>query len=309
LAERLPAFVPPMLARISGPFDSTGHLFEIKWDGIRALAFVEGGKCRLMSRRGSSISPRYPELEILSGLPGGLVLDGEIVVFQGERPDFEQLLSREQARKPINIQHLARRSPVTFVAFDLLYEGFEPILRLPLHERRRRLEKALAAARESPRLLLSAGVVGQGKAFYRSAVSRELEGVMAKDLESPYTPGKRSAAWTKIKRSQRAYCLIIGFISKGSGDLQSLLVAVEDGGQLRYAGRVGSGLRDAERDRLNGLLRARPRDTPLTDCPEKASWVEPGLYCTVSFLERTRSGILRTPVFEQLMVEGEDGRW
>jgi DNA ligase D-like protein (predicted ligase) len=297
-----------MLARISGPFDSAGHLFEIKWDGVRALAFVEDGKCRLMSRRGNPISMRYPELEILSGLPGGVVLDGEIVVFQGDRPDFEQLLSREQARKPINIQHLARRSPVTFIAFDLLYQGFEPILRLPLHERRRRLAKMLASARESPRLLLSAGIVGEGKAFYRSAVSRELEGVMAKELESPYTPGKRTGAWTKIKRSQRAYCLIIGFIHKGSGDLQSLLVAVEDGGRLRYAGRVGSGLSDAERERLNGLLRARPRDAPLTDCPEKAVWVEPGLYCTVSFLERTRSGILRAPVFERLIVEGQDGR-
>jgi bifunctional non-homologous end joining protein LigD len=297
-----------MLARISDPFDSAGHLFEIKWDGIRAMAFVEGGKCRLMSRRGNSISSRYPELETLSGLPGGVVLDGEIVAFRGDKPDFEQLLSREQARKPINIQHLARSSPVTFVAFDLLYQGFEPILRLPLHERRRRLEKTLAAARESPRLILSSGVVGEGKAFFRSAVNRELEGVIAKELESPYTPGKRTGAWTKIKRSQRAYCLIVGFIPKGPDDLQSLLVAVEDGGRLRYAGRVGSGLSDAERERLNGMLRARPRDAPLVDCPEKATWVQPGLYCTVSFLERTRSGILRAPVFERLIVEGEDGR-
>jgi bifunctional non-homologous end joining protein LigD len=297
-----------MLARTSGPFDSPDHLFEIKWDGVRALAFVEDGKCRLMSRRGNPIGSRYPELELLSGLPGGAVLDGEIVVFRGDRPDFEQLLSREQARNPINIRHLMRSSPVTFVAFDLLYQGFEPILRLPLHERRRRLEKMLASERESPRLLLSAGIVGQGKAYYRSAVSRELEGVMAKELESSYTPGKRSSAWIKIKRSQRAYCLIIGFIPKGDDDLQSLLVAVEDGGRLRYAGRVGSGLSGEERESLIGLLRARLRDKPLTDCPEKGAWVEPGLYCMVSFLERTRSGILRAPVFERLIVEGEDGR-
>jgi len=297
-----------MLARISGPFDSPGHLFEIKWDGIRALAFVEQGGCRLMSRRGNAISPRYPELEPLSGLPAGVVLDGEIVAFRGEKPDFEQLLSREQARNPINIRHLSRRSPVSFMAFDLLYQGFEPILELPLHERRRRLEKVLAAVRDSsPRLLLSEGIVGGGKAFFQSAVQRELEGVIAKELESPYTPGKRSGAWTKIKRSQRAYCLIIGYVPKGAGDLQSVLVAVEEGGRLRYAGRVGSGLSDAERARLNGLLRARPRAAPLTECPEKAAWVEPGLYCTVSFLERTRSGIMRAPVFERLIVEGEDG--
>ena len=235
------------------------------------------------------------------------MLDGEIVAFRGGKPDFEQLLSREQARSPINIQHLSRRSPVSYVAFDLLYQGFEPILHLPLHERRRRLEKALAAARDSPRLALSAGIVGEGKAFFQSAVSRELEGVVAKELESPYTPGKRSGAWTKIKRSQRAYCLIIGYVPKGAGDLQSVLVAVEVEGRLRYAGRVGSGLSDAERAHLNGLLRARPRAEPLTECPEKAAWVEPGLYCTVSFLERTRAGIMRAPVFERLIVEGEDG--
>jgi bifunctional non-homologous end joining protein LigD len=296
-----------MLARVSGPFDSPGHLFEIKWDGIRALAFVERGECRLMSRRGNTISPRYPELGPLSGLPDGTVLDGEIVAFRGEKPDFEQLLSREQARSPINIQHLSRRSPVSYIAFDLLYQGFEPILELPLHERRRRLEKVLAAVRGSPRLLLSEGIVGEGKAFFRSAVSRELEGVVAKELESSYTPGKRSSAWTKIKRSQRAYCLILGYVPKGQGDLQSVLVAVEQAGRLRYAGRVGSGLSEAERERLHGLLRERPRDAPLVECPEKARWVEPGLYCEVSFLERTRGGILRAPVFERLIVEGEDG--
>ena len=106
----------------------------------------------------------------------------------------------------------------------------------------------------------------------------------------------------KIKRRQRTFCAVLGFLPDGE-HLKSLLIGVEDGGQLTYAGRVGSGWDDAERARINGLVRARVADAPIVPCPGDAVWVEPGLYCTVDFLERGESGELRAPVFVE-MVEG-----
>jgi DNA ligase D-like protein (predicted ligase) len=300
-----------MLARSAGPFDSEQHLFEIKWDGFRAVVFVEDGAIRLLSRKRNSLATSFPELEVLAALPEGTVLDGEIVILRDGKPDFELLLARGPGRAhtrgdPV-LAALSRKSPAAYVAFDLLYEGFEPILDRPLRERRERLEAVIRAAGVS-RLALSEGVTGAGKSLFRSAVERELEGVVAKDLDSLYTPGRRSDAWVKIKRRQRAYCLVLGYLPRDDRDFQSLLVALEDGGRLRYVGRVGGGMGDLERERIHGLLRARVTDRPLVPCDEKGIWVKPGLYCEVSFLERTHAGTLRAPVFERLLpVEPGEG--
>ena len=109
----LPDFVPPMLAKLGVPFDSGEHLFEIKWDGIRALTFVEGGQHRMLTRSRNELTARYPELESLARLPEGTVLDGELVALRDGRPDFRAVMSREHARNPRRIQALARDAPVT----------------------------------------------------------------------------------------------------------------------------------------------------------------------------------------------------
>src|SRR5216683_7608953 len=122
LIPELPRFVPPMLAKPGVPFDSPEHLFEVKWDGTRALAFVDSRGYRLVNRHRADVTDRYPELGLLNDLPRGIVLDGEVVVLRQGKPDFGLLLSRNQARSPLKIQFLARILPVTYVVFDLLYE-------------------------------------------------------------------------------------------------------------------------------------------------------------------------------------------
>jgi bifunctional non-homologous end joining protein LigD len=129
---------------------------------------------------------------------------------------------------------------------------------------------------------------------------------MAKKLGSPYAAGKRNGAWVKIKHRQEVQLAVIGFVEKDAADFTCLLVAGnqlpgEAEGALRYVGRVGGGFTDVARDRINALLRARPRSSPLVPCPEKGRWVEPGLYCRVSFAELTDRGLLRSPVFEALI--------
>ncbi len=291
----LPEFLAPMLAKIGEPFDSDEHLFEIKWDGTRGLAFREVDELRMLNRRRRPMLERYPELDVLEGLQPGLVLDGEVVMFQNGQPDFQLMLRREQARTPRRAAELAAQFPATFVVFDLLYRGFESVMDATLDSRRELLERVVDAL-DCPSVVLSEGITGAGKAYFEEASRRELEGVVAKRRKGRYETGKRSGSWVKIKRRISYYCVIVGYLEE-QGDLRSLLVAMDVDGELTYAGRVGSGLSEAHRQKLQPALKARRRESPLIPCPEKAQWVEPGLFCTVSCAEWHPGRLFRAPVF------------
>jgi DNA ligase D-like protein (predicted ligase) len=299
----LPEFVVPMLATlVSEPFDSEEHLFEIKWDGIRALSFVEGASVRALSRNRQVLTPSFPELAPLARLPSGTVLDGELVVLEHDRPSFSGALERMQAKAPLRAATLARTRPAQYVVFDLLYLGGAALLARPLEERRLRLQELLDGLAE-PRLVFSEGTIGPGKAFFEAARTRQLEGVVAKELGGAYLPGKRTRAWLKVKTTRTAPCAILGYVADARGELTSVIVALQEDGRLVSVGRVGSGLSDELRERLRDLCRERARAKPFVPCREEGHWVEPGLYCTVSFLERTKYG-LRAPVFVELLEEG-----
>lgn len=298
----LPDFVPPMLASIGEPFDSDDHLFEIKWDGMRALSFTDRGAWRMFNRQRVALPERYPELAFLADLPAGTVLDGELVVTREGVPDFQLIMRRQHARSPARIAGLARSLPVTYIVFDMIYQAFEPLADLPLVERRARLQKVVEGCGEE-KLVLSEGVVGQGLALFQQASDAGLEGIVGKRLNSPYRPGRRTDAWQKMKRVHLVHCVILGYLPDGDDDFKSLVVALEDDGVLRSVGQVGSGIDGATREILNKKLRQHPRDEPLVPCDARGKWVEPGLYCTVSYLERTPNGGLRAPVFVEL-IEG-----
>jgi ATP-dependent DNA ligase len=301
VAGPLPEFVAPMLARIGAPFDSDEHLFEVKWDGIRSLAFCEGGAHRLRSRTRNDQTARYPELAFLSRLPAGTLLDGELVVLAEGIPSFRAVMGRERASAGAELQALAAELPVSYVVFDLLYAGGASLMARPLVERRARLQEIVEAAGE-PRLVPSDGIVGAGHAFFEGIRQRGLEGMVAKHLASSYLPGKRTGAWTKVKQQRSVLCLILGYVLEGA-EVRSLVIATDFGDGLEPVGRVGSGLvaRDAERiRRLGEPLR---RSAPLLPVEDEAVWLEPGLYCRVGYLERTVHGGLRAPVFLELLVE------
>lgn len=296
---RLPSFVEPMLAASGQPFDSDLHLFEIKWDGSRGLAFIDSDGYRLINRRKNDVTQRYPEFDFLAGLPPGTVLDGEIVVLDGGKPDFNLLQGREQTRLPRRIAAASKTTPATYVVFDLLYAGFRSTMQRPLVERRELLREMTSAAVHE-RWVMSEGTTGAGREFFTQAVARGLEGVMAKRLDSRYLAGKRSPAWVKIKRQQRLLCAVIGYLPSGEKDFRSLVLAAEENGELRFVGKVGSGIGEKVRAVLNRLLRAGHRERPVIPCRERAVWVQPGIYCWVSCMERTKQGELRAPVFEGL---------
>jgi DNA ligase D-like protein (predicted ligase) len=299
-APHLPAFIEPMLARPGDAFDSDEHLFEIKWDGTRALAFIEGGGWRLLNRRRVEMAGRYPELSCLGKLPPGTVLDGEIVVLRDGKPDFPSLLVREQCRSELKLKQLLRTHPATYVVFDLLYDGYQSMMTRSLAERRERL-RAIIGACGDRHLVVSEGIVGSGKAYFEEACRHELEGVVAKRLSSRYQPGQRTGAWTKIKRLKTLCCLVVGFVPEGKDGFGALICAAADEhGELSCVGKVGTGFDMATRVTINNYLWEHLRDEPVVPCDVKGLWVEPGLYCTVRCMYRTRDGHLREPVFEGL---------
>lgn len=297
---KLPDFIEPMLAQTGQPFDSDDYLYEIKWDGTRALAFIDDDGLRLVNRRRVPMNERYPDLDFLGRLPRGLVLDGEIVVLRDGKPVFPLLQSREQARTGHYVRSLAHSTPATYVAFDLLYVDYHSVMNQTLAERRKLLEVVVRGV-NNPQLLLSEGIVGQGKAYFAEACKQNLEGVMAKRLESRYLPGQRTDAWLKIKKTGELLCAIIGFVPSGADDFRSLIIAAEDAGRLRCVGKVGTGFNAALRKKLNDLLWSRLQPKPVCPCDIKGKWVAPGLFCRVTFMEQTDNGDLRAPAFKELV--------
>jgi ATP-dependent DNA ligase len=292
---RLPEFVEPMLAELgSEPFDSPAHLFEIKWDGVRALAFLEGGAPRLAGRSRADYSTRFPELAELAQFPPGTLLDGELVAWKNGKPDFHQTMQRIHTQAGPRVRALARTNPVAYVVFDMLYRNGSPLLARPLSERRAALEE-LFAGRATTHVFLSEGLIGAGVEFYARARARALEGIVAKRLASPYRPGTRSDDWIKLKPRTTLVCVVLGYLAEGN-DLRSLLIAAEDQGRLAYLGRVGAGMSEAVRVRLLEQCRSLEAPAPFLACEEDACWIRPGLYCTVSYLERSETG-LRSPIF------------
>ena len=289
----------PMLARPApAPFSGDDWLFEIKWDGVRAIATVDA-TLSLRSRNDTELAGQFPELTELLTLAPGTVLDGEIVVMNGGKPDMQALLRRLQAGLPG-----PGMAPVTYIVFDILERDGKPLTALPLFLRRKQLE---AAVREGTHVVLSEPVEGRGEDYYRAAVAQGLEGVMAKRKDSPYKPGIRSGMWLKIKAQKSCDCVIAGY-TPGRGARSpafgALLLGLYENGQLVPVGRVGTGFST----RL--LVELMERFAPLVTVPPQpwstrgnVVWLEPVLVCEVAYQEVTRDRKLRIPRFIRLRAD------
>jgi ATP-dependent DNA ligase len=192
--------------------------------------------------------------------------------------------------------------PATFIVFDILYDRGLSVMNRPLLERKALLEKLVRNA-DRPAFVMAQGITGAGKEYFRRAVDEGLEGLIAKRINSPYLPGKRTNAWIKIKRSQELYCLVIGFEPSGKNDFRSLILASERKGQLRCMGKVGTGFANAMRKRLNNWLWSHLQSRPVIACKHKGNWAEPKLVCRVTCMELTQSGEMRAPAFQELVRE------
>jgi bifunctional non-homologous end joining protein LigD len=277
---------------------------EFKWDGIRVVARVDDGEVRLVSRNGNDLTAAYPELAALPRvLRGDAVVDGEIVALDEHgRPDFGLLQQRMNLTKPREIAAAAASVPVVLHLFDVLEIAGMSTIDETYTRRRERLDR-LVRLRDDVPVDLPDEVDGPPERALGEARERGLEGLVAKRPGSPYRPGARSDDWVKLKLA-RTQEVVIGGYRKGEGTrtgrIRSLLVGVPgQDGALRYAGRVGSGFRERDLERLLEVLRpietaAPPFEVPAADASD-AVWVRPELVGEIEFGEWTRTGVARHP--------------
>jgi bifunctional non-homologous end joining protein LigD len=303
--EPMPERLQPMLAR-TGPLpkDDAKWAYEIKWDGVRALGYVAGGRLRLASRNGRDITPRYPELRELGRALAGreAIVDGEVVAFdENGRPSFQRLQGRMHLASEHQVRRLAASQPVAYMLFDLLWLDGHSLLELRYDERRERLlELGLKGATwQTP-----AHHLGDGAALLEASRAQGLEGIIAKRLDCPYTPGRRSPAWVKVKNFRRIDMVVGGWLEGEGGRggrVGALVIGFYDDGELRYAGRVGSGFTETELDRVGRLLAPLAREESPFDGrqpPRETHFVEPELVCAVEYGEWTQARTLRHPVYK-----------
>ncbi len=306
--EPMPERVLPMLAR-SGelPRDPGRWAFEVKWDGVRAIAYAQPGRLRLESRNLNEITDAYPEVRGLLDQTAmhEAVLDGEIVAFDEQgKPSFERLQRRMHVSSPSAVKRLMASVPVVYAIFDLLYLDGHSLIDLPYTERRARLERLDLGGRA---WRVPGSHRGDGQRLLEATAEQGLEGIVAKRLDCRYEPGRRSGAWVKIKHTQRQEFVIGGWLpgeGRRTRRIGALLVGYYEADVLVYAGRVGTGFTEATLDdlgrRLASLRRERSPFDRAPRLPREAMFVEPRLVAEVEFRAWTREGILRAPSFKGL---------
>jgi bifunctional non-homologous end joining protein LigD len=306
-AEVARAPVPMLATPIEKPFSREGWIFELKYDGIRAMVSVAGDAVRITGRRGGDETSRYPEAQaIRAGIKARqAVVDGELTVLDIDgRPSFERLQQRINVGRESDARRIAAEHPVTFIAFDLLQLEGRDMLSTELRIRKKTLRETIV---DSPHILFAEHVERDGTALFEVARTSGVEGIVGKRADSLYRPGLRTPDWVKIKSWRSQSCVIAGYTAgrgQRTSQLGALILAVLVDGRLVHCGQVGTGfdektLRDIK-ERLAPLVvpTCQLDRTPKTS--EPATWVKPELVCEVRFSEWTNEGMLRHPAFRTM---------
>lgn len=305
-----PKDLQPMLATlVDKPFDDPGWVYEIKWDGYRAMAYIDNGKVQLRSRNNKSFDEKfYPIHDALKKWKVKALIDGEIIVAnEAGISDFNKL---QNWRSEADGQLL-------FYVFDLLWYDGRSLMELPFTERHNQLQRILP---KNDRILLSELFDVKGTEFFRTAEKMKLEGIMAKRANSVYIPGIRSKDWLKIKTQLRQEVVIGGYtVNEGtSKTFSSLLVGVYQKGKLIYTGKIGTGFNvKMQKEMMQQFKPLIIKDPPFSYTPDvnkpsrfrpnppnaKAIWLKPKLVCEVSYRELTADGVMRHPSFEGMRID------
>jgi bifunctional non-homologous end joining protein LigD len=308
--QPMPERIVPMLARATTavPQPEADWSFELKWDGVRAIAYLRPGRLRLESRNQREITDRYPEIRGLLRQLGmrEAVLDGEIVAFDGSgKPSFERLQRRMHVTSAGAIRRLEASTPVVYAIFDLLYLDGRALIGSPYEERREQLE---LLGLKGPAWQVPKAHRGGGTSLFEATRERGLEGLIAKRFGSCYEPGRRSGAWLKIKHRQSQELVIGGWLpgeGRRTDRIGALLLGYHEDGELVFAGRVGTGFTERTLDELaRRLAPVRTHSSPFRRGlapPKQAVFVRPELVAQVEFAEWTAEGVLRVPSFKGLV--------
>jgi bifunctional non-homologous end joining protein LigD len=305
--DPFPESVVPMLAKLAKlPASDDGWAAEVKWDGVRAIAYCRPGRLQLQSRNLRDVTAQYPEVRRLSRQLGAVdaVLDGELVAFdEGGLPSFERLQQRIHQTDESVVRRRMKSHPVTYVIFDLLYLDGRDLLAEPYNRRRELLESLDLSG---PSWQTPAYSTGHAKELLAVSAEQGLEGIVLKRLDSAYAAGKRGGAWLKLKNVGRQEFVIGGWLpgeGRRRNRIGAILLGYFDSGELRYAGKVGTGFSDLDLDQLGERLAPLARETnpfAARRGPRQANFVEPQLVAEIEFRELTVEGMVRHGSFKGL---------
>lgn len=284
----------------SPAFDDPGYIFETKWDGERCIAYLDpSAGTELRNKRNDHMLIKVPELSHLhKQVTKTCILDGELMVLKDGKPNFYEIQRRSLMSNRFKIELASRQYPASFIAFDILFLEGQDLTLLPLMERKKRLEACIGE--ETGRMAISRYVEARGVDLYRIAEQQDLEGIVAKQKDSIYIPGKRTKDWIKIKNLKDDDFVVCGYIYK-ENNIISLVLGQYSGSELVYKGHVTLG--------IDGESFRRIRETPPLNTPgfatippgnEHAVWIAPFLVCTVKFMDYMANGSMRQPVFKGL---------
>ncbi len=299
--------IAPMLAQARSELvESAEYLYEVKWDGIRALISIDDAAMTIRSRSGRDITGLFPELQEsrTAFIVTNAVFDAEIVCLRPDgTPSFEETIKRLRHPAESGIARARARHPAVCYVFDCIYLDGRPLVNEPLVKRREWMADSLKP--DSPMRLSEA--VDEGTDLFRAATELGLEGVVAKRKDSPYLPGKRTDFWLKIKARQTREVIIIGY-TRGKGNRRdgfgALHLACYEDDELRYLGKTGTGFDESLMELLMGEMSRVPhvqrpvKERPVDDAA--TTWLKPQLVCEVQYASRTSTGSLREPVFIRL---------
>lgn len=288
---------PMLIAENQPPFDDENYIYELKFDGIRCLAYLDGSIMELRNKRNKRVSGIYPELYAINKqVKSRCILDGEILVLRDGKPDFFEMQRRSLMTNPFKIEMAAKKLPVCFTAFDIVYSEDKQINDLPLMERKAILFDTI---NENGTLAISRHIESNGIAFFDLAKKQGLEGIVAKRKDSKYYFGKRTKDWIKMKALLDDDFVVCGYYLN-SDNVTSVILGQYKGGTLAYQSHVVLGVSRDDFKRISSSKRVFKNY--YADFPdfEEAVWIVPQLVCRVEFMERTPGGGLRQPVFKGL---------
>ena len=300
---RMPVVIHPMLATlVDDPFSNPEWIFETKWDGFRAVCFIQNGRARFVSRNQLDMTHQYPELVDVGKQVDAkeAILDGEIVALDRDgMPRFQLLQPRVGRKKKSDIEALLGKAKIVYFAFDLLYVDGYDLMSCSVVERKAALERIL---RPASFIKFSEHIVGEGEAFFAQIEKFRLEGMMAKRAASHYVQ-RRSSDWLKVKTVERSEVVVAGYTApRGSrSHFGALVVGLYREKEFHYVAHVGGGFNQRTLEKIYKLMQPlRTKQSPFVDTPktnEPVQWLKPKLVAEVKFSEWTADGHLRHPVF------------
>lgn len=279
-------FSPMLLKEVDEVFDDEKYIYEVKYDGIRVLVFVSNDGVLIKSRYGMDITKLFPELSCLSKMvKGKVIFDGEIIILDDGRVSFSKLQKRFHLKNKKTIDFLSKTNPVVFMCFDVLYENRD-LINLSLLERKEILDKY----EDNEVFVKSTYVYGKGSKLFEAIKSLDMEGIVAKRLDSKYLINERSDNWIKIKNYKSDDFLILGYINKEN--VISVVLGELLKGRIVYVGKVSLGKKSSLANKIMSMKEVKA----LIDIKDKdIIYVKPNVKCEVKYLERTSNGLLRHP--------------